>query len=55
MRLLSYEERLNRVTNKNMEREQVLRELFEKAGCAQEQLIEQHVKGGRELPTSSVR
>jgi putative aminopeptidase FrvX len=41
------EERLNRVTDKNPEREQVLRELFEKAGCAQEQLVEQRVKGSR--------
>src|SRR5438445_13407325 len=41
------EERLNRVTDKNPEREQVLRELFEKAGCAQEQLLEQRVKGSR--------
>jgi hypothetical protein len=41
------EERLNRVADKNSEREQVLRELFEKAGCAQEQLVEQRVKGSR--------
>ena len=41
------EERLNRVTDKNPEREQDLRELFEKVGCAQEQLLEQRVKGSR--------
>src|SRR5712692_4994954 len=41
------EERLHRVTDKNAEREQVLRELFENVGCAQGQLIEQRVKGSR--------
>ena len=41
------EERLRRVRTKIQEREQTLRALFESAGCADDRLQEQAVKGGR--------
>ena len=41
------EERLRRVVNKNREREQVLHQLFEDAGCNGERLVEEPVKGSR--------
>jgi hypothetical protein len=41
------EERLRRVASKIQEREQILRTLFEIAGCGGDRLQEQPVKGGR--------
>jgi acetylornithine deacetylase/succinyl-diaminopimelate desuccinylase-like protein len=41
------EERLRRVVDKNREREQVLHQLFEDAGCNGEKLVEEPVKGSR--------
>jgi Zn-dependent M28 family amino/carboxypeptidase len=41
------EERLRQVVDKNPEREQVLHKLFENAGCLEDHLVEQPVRGSR--------